>query len=105
MGTELSAARRNALLEEARLQMDALRRLGNWMRAAASLAVTGVLAAWWGLALGAGPARGVFGILLAAVAGPAAGIIWYGRNRGRRNVRHILAEAKAGQPGGKGNRA
>lgn len=83
----------NALILEAKLQTDALQRLGVWLRAAASLAVIGLLIAWWGFQMGAGLAAGILGVILTVVAGAAAFIIRQGRENGKKNVQRILKAA------------
>lgn len=84
-----------ALLREAQLQTRAIWNLGIWLRAAASLAVIGLILAWWGFGMNAGLIRGVFGIILALAGAAAALIIKTGRDRGRKNVEKILEAAEA----------
>ena len=57
----------NMLIKEAQMQMDALRRLGNWQRGCLSIAVIGVILAVNGFYMNAGTLRGVFGIILAVL--------------------------------------
>ena len=93
MKKQTSSKRTNALILEAKLQTDALQRLGVWLRAAASLAVIGLLIAWWGFQMGAGLAAGILGVILTVVAGAAAFIIRQGRENGKKNVQRILKAA------------
>ena len=66
MKKQTSSKQTNALILEAKLQTDALQRLGVWLRAAASLAVIGLLIAWWGFQMGAGLAAGIWFIFVVA---------------------------------------
>lgn len=93
MMKEMSSEQKNALIQEAKLQMDALQRLGVWLRTAASLMVIGLLIAWWGFQMGAGIFVGILGVILALVAGTAAFIIRRGRENGKKNVKRILKAA------------
>ena len=93
MKKQTSSKQTNALILEAKLQTDALQRLGVWLRAAASLAVIGLLIAWWGFQMGAGLAAGILGIILTVVAGTVAFIIRQGRENGKKNVQRILKAA------------
>ncbi len=93
MKKQTSSKQTNALILEAKLQTDALQRLGVWLRAAASLAVIGLLIAWWGFQMGAGLAAGILGVILTVVAGAAAFIIRQGRENGKKNVQRILKAA------------
>lgn len=95
MRDELSRQQKQALLQEARLQTDALYRLGNWYRLSLSLAVIGLLLAWWGLGMDAGLMRGVSGILLTVASGTAAFLIGLGRSRGKENVERMLKAVEA----------
>ena len=76
----------NMLIKEAQMQMDALRRLGNWQRGCLSIAVIGVILAVNGFYMNAGTLRGVFGIIFSAM----AIVIWTGRKNGKENVKRIL---------------
>ena len=93
MKKQTSSKQTNALILEAKLQTDALQRLGVWLRAAASLAVIGLLIAWWGFQMGAGLAAGILGVILTVVAWAAAFIIRQGRENGKKNVQRILKAA------------
>ena len=93
MKKQTSSKQTNALILEAKLQTDALQRLGVWLRAAASLAVIGLLIAWWGFQMGAGLAAGILGVILTVLAGAAAFIIRQGRENGKKNVQRILKAA------------
>ena len=93
MKKQTSSKQTNASILEAKLQTDALQRLGVWLRAAASLAVIGLLIAWWGFQMGAGLAAGILGVILTVVAGAAAFIIRQGRENGKKNVQRILKAA------------
>lgn len=93
MKKQTSSKQTNALILEAKLQTDTLQRLGVWLRAAASLAVIGLLIAWWGFQMGAGLAAGILGVILTVVAGAAAFIIRQGRENGKKNVQRILKAA------------
>lgn len=93
MKKQTSSKQTNALILEAKLQTDALQRLGVWLRAAASLAVIGLLIARWGFQMGAGLAAGILGVILTVVAGAAAFIIRQGRENGKKNVQRILKAA------------
>ncbi len=93
MKKQTSSKQTNALILEAKLQTDALQRLGVWLRAAASLAVIGLLIAWWGFQMGAGLAARILGVILTVVAGAAAFIIRQGRENGKKNVQRILKAA------------
>ena len=80
----------NMLIKEAQMQMDALRRLGNWQRGCLSIAVIGVILAVNGFYMNAGTLRGVFGIILAVLFSAMAIVIWTGRKNGKENVKRIL---------------
>ena len=71
MKKQTSSKQTNALILEAKLQTDALQRLGVWLRAAA----------------------GILGVILTVVAGAAAFIIRQGRENGKKNVQRILKAA------------
>ena len=93
---EMTSAGRQVLIEEAKMQTDAINRLGIWLRAALSLMAVGLLLAWRGLGMGAGSLRGVSGIAVAIAGAAAAVIIRQGRNNGKKNVERILNSAGAG---------
>ena len=78
------------LLQEAKLQTDAIHRLGNWLRAGLSLTVLGFLLVIWGIGMNKSIAWGVFGIAVTVAAGLASFLIKRGRDHGRKNVEHIL---------------
>ena len=86
----------NMLIREAQMQMDALRRLGNWQRGCLSAGVIGVFLAVNGFYMNVGTLRGVFGIILAVLSFASAFVIWTGRQNGKKNVKKILEAA--GQP-------
>ena len=83
----------NMLIREAQMQMDAIRRLGNWQRGCLSIAVIGVILAVNGFYMNAGTLRGVFGIILAVCFFAMALVIWTGRKNGKENVKKILEAA------------
>lgn len=89
----ISSDNRSVLMEEARLQTQALFWLGVWKRAALSLMVVGLVLAWWGIFLSAGIIRGVLGIAIALAGGAAASIIRRGLVHGKKNVEQILKAA------------
>lgn len=89
----MSDVKKTMLIQEAKLQTEALMRLAVWMRAALSLMALGVLMGVWGFAVEWNPVEGVCGILVAAVAGSAAFLIHTGRKNGKRNVEKILKAA------------
>ena len=86
--TELNCAQ---MIEEARQQEAALRRLRGWMRNMMVLSSCMALVAGWGLQ-GAGIrfAGGVIGTLCGVLCIACAAILGYGIRNGRRNVEHIL---------------
>ena len=86
----------NMLIREAQMQMDALRRLGNWQRGCLSAGVIGVFLVVNGFYMNVGTLRGVFGIILAVLSFASAVVIWIGRQNGKMNVKKILEAA--GQP-------
>lgn len=86
----------NMLIREAQMQMDALRRLGNWQRGCLSAGVIGVFLVVNGFYMNVGTLRGVFGIILAVLSFASAVVIWIGRQNGKKNVKKILEAA--GQP-------
>ncbi len=94
MKQQTSEMSSEALLREAKLQTEAIWRLGVWMRAAASLAVIGLILAWWGLGMSGGLVRGVFGVILALAGAAAALTIKAGRDHGKQNVERILKAAE-----------
>jgi len=89
----MSSDNRSILMEEARLQTQALFWLGIWKRAALSVMAAGLVLAWWGLVLSAGIIRGVLGIAIAFAGGAAASIIRRGMVHGKKNVEQILKAA------------
>ena len=89
----ISSDHGNVLIEEARLQTQALFWLGVWKRAALSLMAVGLVLAWWGIFLSAGIIRGVLGIAIALAGGAAARIIRRGMVHGKKNVEQILKAA------------
>ena len=89
----MSETKKEFLIREAKMQAQALRRLGIWKRAALSLMVIGGLSAYTGFVTDPNIVRGVFGILTAAVSGMAAYMITLGSRRGKKNVDHILEAA------------
>ncbi|WP_432631077.1 hypothetical protein [Brotaphodocola sp.] len=95
-GTAQTIQEQKMLIKEAQMQVDALRRLGNWQRGCLSIAVIGVILAVNGFYMNAGTLRGVFGIILAVLFSAMALVIWTGRKNGKKNVKKILEAA--GQP-------
>lgn len=89
----ISSNHGNVLIEEARLQTQALFWLGVWKRAALSLMAAGLVLAWWGIFLSTGIIRGVLGIAIAFAGGVAASIIRRGMAHGKKNVEQILKSA------------
>jgi uncharacterized membrane protein YidH (DUF202 family) len=89
----ISSNHGNVLIEEARLQTQALFWLGVWKRAALSLMAAGMVLAWWGIFLSTGIIRGVLGIAIAFTGGVAARIIRRGMVHGKKNVEQILKAA------------
>lgn len=86
----MSEARKEFLIREARMQTKALQRLGIWKRAALSIMVIGGIMAYTGFVLDLNIVRGVLGIVTALVFGTAALLISIGRRHGKKNVENIL---------------
>jgi len=78
------------LIQEAKMQTEALMRLAVWQRAALSLMALGILLGFWGFAIQENFLSGICGVLVAGVSGCAAFLIWTGRRNGKRNVDKIL---------------
>lgn len=91
----MSDAERTMLIQEAKMQTEALMRLAIWRRAALSLMTLGILLSFWSFVIQIHILRGVFGIVCAAAAGGAAFLISVGRRNGKRNVEKILKAAEA----------
>ena len=78
------------LIREAKMQTEALQRIGVWRRLALSVMVIAGLAAYMGFTQDLNILRGVFGIVIAVVSGGAAFLIRTGEKNGKRNVERIL---------------
>lgn len=89
----MSDARKRMLIQEARMQTEAIGLLGVWWRFAISLMTLGILLCFWSLVIQFSILRGVFGIILTVIAGSAAFLIQVGRKNGKRNVENILKAA------------
>lgn len=87
---------RGTLLEEARLQKNALERLGTWQRNAMLASSCGVALAWWGLT-GSGMQFlfGIVGTLLTLLGILCAAILGLGIRNGNHNVEKLLQAAEA----------
>lgn len=81
------------LIKEAKMQTEALLRLGVWQRLALSAAAIGVLLAYTEAVISPDLLRGVFGASLAILSGGAALLIHTGRKKGKKNVEAILKAA------------
>ena len=86
----MSDAEKKMLLREAQMQTEALMRLGVWKRAAMSFMALGILLSFWSFVIEFHIAAGIFGILLAVLAGWATFLIHVGRKNGKKNVEKIL---------------
>ncbi len=80
------------LIKEAKMQTEALMRLGVWQRLALSPAI-GALLAYTGIVTSPDLLRGVSGIAIALLSGGAALLIHTGRKKGKKNVGAILKAA------------
>ncbi len=87
-------AERSALLEEARMQTMALKRIQRWLHIAILISTAGAGLIFYGLQGTA--AWTVLGIAVLALGLLAAILINYGLRNGRRNVEHILEAAGEG---------
>lgn len=85
--------KREFLIKEAKMQTEALLRLGVWQRLALSAAAVGALVAYTGIVMSPDLLRGVFGISTAILSGGMALLIHTGRKKGKRNVEAILKAA------------
>lgn len=90
----MTDAKRTMLIQEARMQTEALMRLAVWRRAALSLTALGVLLGFWSFFVEWNLPGGICGVLTAAVSGCAAFLISVGRRNGKRNVEKILKAAE-----------
>ena len=81
------------LIKEAKMQTEALMRLGVWQRLSLSLAAIGALLAYTGIVTSPDLLRGVSGIAIALLSGGAALLIHTGRKKGKKNVGAILKAA------------
>ena len=86
----MSEAEKEMLVREAKMQTEALIRLGTWRRMALSFMALGILLAFWSFTAQVNILRGVFGIVVAVLAGGIAFLIHTGRNNGKKNVENIL---------------
>lgn len=81
------------LIREARLQTDAIQRLGTWLRISCSVAALGFVLAWWAWHGGGTPALGPIGVAFLLAGAAAAAIIRTGMGNARKNVKAIMAAA------------
>lgn len=86
------------LVEEARLQADALKRLSIWLRLALSLLALGVLGVLWGAQQNVLPLSIVGGVI-AVVTGFVTLVLKVGIKNGRKNVEALLRAAEEGTAG------
>lgn len=84
---------RDDLIREARLQTDAIQRLGTWLRISCSAAALGFILVWWAWYSGGFPALAPIGVALLLAGAAAAAIIRTGMGNARRNVKAIMAAA------------
>ena len=96
---EKERASAGMLLEEARLQKNALKRLGSWQRNAMLASTCGVALAWWGLGgSGAQFVCGIAGALMTLLGILCAAILGLGIRNGNCNVEKILQAAESRKP-------
>ncbi|MDO4325213.1 MAG: hypothetical protein Q4E24_04120 [bacterium] len=86
----MSDAEKKMLIREAKMQTEALMRLGIWRRAALSLMALGILLSFWSFVIQIHILAGIFGILVAVLAGWASFLITVGTKNGKKNVEKIL---------------
>lgn len=84
---------RNDLIKEARLQTEAIQRLGVCLRLGYSLLAVGVILTYWGLCSGGGVVACVVGVVLALVGAVSSLLLRVGITNARKNVGAILAAA------------
>lgn len=83
---------RGDIIKEAKLQTDAVQRLGVWLRLAYSLVAIGFIVGIW--ASQAGSTAGIVGSVICLVVGaPCAVLLKLGTTRARRNIKAMLAAA------------
>ena len=83
---------RSDIIKEAKLQTDAIQRLGVWLRLAYSLVAIGFIIGLWASQVGS--TAGVVGAVACLVIGvPSAVILKVGTTRAHRNVEAMLAAA------------
>lgn len=83
---------RQDIIKEAKMQSDALARLGVWKRLAYSLVAVGFVLGIWGANVAATPAV-VAAVICLVVGIPASAVLTVGINHGKRNVENMLTAA------------
>lgn len=86
----MNAYEKRQLAEEARLQSDALRRIGRWRTAAMGVSSVGIALIYAGFIAGQGLLMGIAGVILLLLGIGGALILNLGIRNGRRNVEKIL---------------
>lgn len=89
---DTSGWNRTDIMHEARMQSEALARLGVWKRLAYSLVAVGFILGLWGTNTDQGIAVAI-GIACLVVGVPASIVLTVGINRGKRNVENMLVDA------------
>ena len=89
---DTSGWNRADIMREARMQSEALARLGVWKRLAYSLVAIGFILGLWGTNTAQGIAVTI-GIACLVVGVPASIVLTVGINRGKRNVENMLTDA------------
>lgn len=81
------------LVREAKLQTDAIQRLGVWLRLGYSLLAVGAIVAYWGFSSDGDALACVLGVAMLVVGALASALMRVGIVNARRNVRNILDAA------------
>lgn len=90
----MSETQREFLIREAKMQTEALQRIGVWRRLALSVMAIGGLVAYTGFVSEPNILRGVFGIGIAVISGVISFLIRVGKKNGKKNVEKILKAAE-----------
>ncbi len=85
---------REFLIREAKMQTEALQRIGAWRRLALSAMAISGLMAYTGFLQEANILRGVFGIGIAVISGGVSFLTSVGKENGKKNVEKILKAAE-----------
>ena len=80
-------------VREARLQTDAIQRLGVWLRIGYSLLAIGFIVGYWGFYGGGGVPFGVLGVVALVLGAVVSVVLKVGITNAKRNVRALLAQA------------